>query len=137
MKDINELALEINDTAVDHGFWAVPRNLGEMLMLATSELSEALEADRSGEPAVWFRHSSTCIETLRGIEGAKLVPPGTADCVCNAKPEGALVEIMDCVIRCLDTAQNMASSTQYTVGEITEMKMLYNSRREFMHGKKY
>lgn len=113
------------------------RNLGEMLMLMTSELAEALESDRSGEANVWFRHTSTCVETLRNIDSAKNIPPGEGDCVCNAKPEGALVEVLDCVIRCLDTAQNMASSTRFAIAEVTEMKMLYNARREFMHGKAY
>ncbi len=37
--------------AREKGFWAKPRNTGEMLMLVVSELAEALEADRKGDRA--------------------------------------------------------------------------------------
>lgn len=45
---LKEIAKEIHQVNIDNGF-SVPgqrRNVGEVLMLVTSELSEALEADR-------------------------------------------------------------------------------------------
>lgn len=143
MRDIDELAVKINQTARDKGFWDRDRNFGEMLMLATSELAEALEEDREGRPAVWFKHQDGCElkhEVSQGVVHpaiARLAAAGEDGCTCIPKPEGALVEIADCIIRCLDTGQNQASMTRYSVGDVVEMKMDYNNTREKMHGKAY
>lgn len=129
--DIDETAVKIHQTAREHGFWDKERNFGEMLMLVTSELAEALEEDRSGRPTVWLKHEEGC-----GIV-AEDPMPGPPWCSCMPKPEGALVEVVDAIIRCLDTAQDLAGRTQYTVGEVIDMKMKYNDSREHMHGKAY
>ena len=47
-KDLNILAAEVHAAAKAKGFWDAP-NDGEKLMLIISELSEALEAHRSGK----------------------------------------------------------------------------------------
>ena len=44
------LAAHIHATAVDHGWWEQDRNDGELIALMHSELSEALEALRAGNP---------------------------------------------------------------------------------------
>ena len=44
------VADEIHDTAIEKGFWSEPRNDGEVIALIHSELSEALEAVRHGNP---------------------------------------------------------------------------------------
>jgi NTP pyrophosphatase (non-canonical NTP hydrolase) len=46
----NALASEIHQTAKDKGWWDKERNDGEMIALIHSELSEALEALRHGNP---------------------------------------------------------------------------------------
>lgn len=66
---------EIHDNAVDHGWWEEERSFGEVVALCHSELSEALEAYRNGEPMVWIN---------------------------GGKPDGIAVEMMDCIIRILD-----------------------------------
>lgn len=40
----------IHRTAVEHGWWESPRSTGEVLMLMVTELAEAMEAYREGNP---------------------------------------------------------------------------------------
>lgn len=47
----NEKATEVNETAKAKGWWDRDRNDGEMIALMHSELSEALEALRHGNPS--------------------------------------------------------------------------------------
>ena len=82
---MNQLAQRIHQTAVDHGWWEADRNVGEMLALMHSELSEALEEWRQGKPDVYF------------VEG---------------KPEGFAVELADCIIRILDTLHSRGADVQ-------------------------
>ena len=46
----NNLAKEVNQVAIDKGWWKGERNEGELICLMHSELSEALEALRHGNP---------------------------------------------------------------------------------------
>ncbi len=71
---LNQLANNVNQTAREKGWWEEDRALPELLALAHSELSEALESWRKGEPP---EHG-------------------------EAKPEGWGIELIDCVIRILD-----------------------------------
>lgn len=104
---LNELAKDIHRIAVDHGFWDADRNMGEMLMLATSELAEALEEHRTGKPAEY--------------EGE------------HGKPEGVAVELADCIIRCLDTMQSLGVDVEAVIAR----KIAYNRTRPHKHGKAY
>ena len=48
---INWMAFKCYQCSAEHGFWdSLPRNKGEMIALMHSELSEALEAARHGNP---------------------------------------------------------------------------------------
>ena len=44
--NVAEIVKEIHETNKSKGFWDKDRNIGELLMLTVSELSEALEAHR-------------------------------------------------------------------------------------------
>lgn len=47
---LTRVAQEIHETALAKGWWDAPRNDGEVIALCHSELSEALEAIRHGNP---------------------------------------------------------------------------------------
>lgn len=64
-----------NDISVDNGFWASKTNFGEKIALMHSELSEALEADRT----------RALSDKLPGYRGAE-------------------EELADCIIRICDAA---------------------------------
>ena len=105
---LNELAQQINDNARAKGFWDADRNMGEMLMLAVSELAEALEEHRAGKPAEYV-------------------------CTGACKPEGVAVELADAVIRIADLCGHLGIDLE----EVIEIKMAYNEGRPYKHGKKF
>ena len=49
-KEFQNLAQEVNQLAIEKGWWKGDRNEGELIALIHSELSEALEALRHGNP---------------------------------------------------------------------------------------
>lgn len=106
-KSINELTKDIHDNAVAHGWWDDERSFGEIIALCHSELSEALESDRMAEPLVWHHH--------------------------NGKPEGAAVEMIDCIIRILDWCGHAGVDVEAVLTEKHE----YNKTRPYKHGKNY
>ena len=121
---LNELAQQINDNARAKGFWDADRNMGEMLMLAVSELAEALEEHRAGNPVEYTPvHRQEC----------SLVPARGGLCAGTCKPEGVAVELADCIIRCLDTMHSLGVD----VDGVVARKMAYNASRPFKHGKAY
>lgn len=109
-KSLNEWAKEIHENAVEHGWWDDPRSFGDVVALCHSELSEALEEDRAGNPMMYFSGGD--------MEG---------------KPEGIAIEMIDCVIRILDWCGRMGVDVEQAL----RIKHEYNKTRPYKHGKKY
>ena len=118
MTNLNTLAKQIYDNAVAHGFWEWDRNFGEMIALMHSELSEALEEHRNGEPNEYVPQHSHAAGW---------------DCDGNCKPEGVAVELADCLIRILDTLHSL----DVDIDGVVARKMAYNASRPHKHGKAY
>lgn len=133
---INEFATEVHDNARAHGWWDKPISLPEAVALMHSELSEALQAYRNGDPVMWFE----CMES--GDEHRPCDPEDEFDCLnyktrydCkyrSAKPEGVAVEFADCIIRILDYMAYL----RVDVEDILTAKHEYNKTREYRHGGK-
>lgn len=115
---MNELALKIHENAVKHGFYDDKREIGTLLMLCVSELSEALEADRKGKHANPF--NSIGSEDFKGKFEQ------------NFK-DTFEDELADAIIRILDLCGYLKIDIE---GHI-QLKMKYNEMRENKHGKRY
>lgn len=108
MTGINEVAKQIHDNAVEHGWWEDERSFPEIIALCHSELSEALEEYRSG-------HGAT--ETYFGA---------------NGKPEGIPTELADVIIRIFDYCGKEGIDIDAAITQKHE----YNKTRPYRHGGK-
>lgn len=104
---LNNLARNIFEGNKEAGFWDSPRPLTETTMLVVTELAEAIEEERAGNPDQW-------------------VSP-------NGKPEGVDVELVDALIRLLD----ILGSRGVDIDAVLGSKLAYNKTRGYRHGKVY
>ena len=120
-KDLTEWSKEIHQGNVDRGFYDNPKEFGTSLMLVTSELAEAIEADRQDLKAdlVYF-------DML--LERNPF--PGSFKETIKDTVED---ELADAVIRLLDLCGSMGIDIQRHI----ELKLEYNATRSIRHGKKY
>lgn len=119
---IKELAKECHNTAKAKGFWDKERNLGELLMLITSELGEALEADRKDKYADLEK-----LDKLR--QEGRAVVSSFQETVKDTFED----ELADVLIRLLDLVEAKGIDIERHI----TLKMEYNKTRERLHGKKY
>lgn len=143
--NLNQMAKRCHKIARDHGFWDNERNFGEMIALMHSELSEALEEHRNGNPdhyykAAWSPAVHPKFDALFFEEGSMKTRDGevvTFDDLrkwgATVKPEGAAVELVDAIIRELDTLYRMGVD----IDALFQEKCDYNEGRGFKHGKDY
>lgn len=122
---LNELAKEIHENAVAHGFWDEDRPLSEVLMLIVSELAEALEEARAGDK---MNGRISCMHYYSGEGYVSSAPTN-----CCKKPEGIVVEVADALIRILDWFGHEGIDIEGIVREKHE----YNKTRPYKHGKKF
>lgn len=121
---INELAKKVHENAKAKGFFETEKNIGEMLALFHSEVSEALEADRNGKYC-----QLDDVSLLTDIPDSVYF---TSEYKTDVK--GTFEEEMaDIVIRVMD----MCAFKGIDLEAHIQAKMRYNSLREYKHGKKY
>lgn len=114
---LNLLAAEVHQNAVEHGWWDKPLTFGDIVSLCHSELSEALEAYRDGEELV----HGCCGHCTFEASCDHPAPAGETGC----KPEGVAVEMIDCILRILD----WCAMEGVDVDELLHMKLAYNKGR--------
>ena len=99
--DLNAFMKDVHQNAVEHGWCDKPRTPGTIRSLFHCELSEAVESYRKSEKD-WYHKCA-----YGGVCEYQDVHAGTFDCSqCTPelrKPEGVCVELMDFVIRVLDS----------------------------------
>lgn len=125
--NIKETSQEINNTAREKGFWDKERNVGELLMLVTSELGEALEAHRKGK----FANVKGFLKDCEGkpFDNTTLSKEAFQFHIKDTFED----EIADAVIRLFDLAEGLKIDLPFHI----RTKMDYNKTRERLHGKSY
>lgn len=125
---INELAKQIHANAIDKGFFEKEKNIGEMLCLIHSEVSEALEADRTD----MYMHKRMNTSPIEDVNGWTANEDFWKSFNINVK--GTFEEeLADIMIRVMD----LAAYKNIDLEAHIKAKMRYNSLREMYHGKKY
>lgn len=128
---LNELAREVHQRAKDKGFYDNPREIGTLLMLVVSELSEALEADRKNRYAKLGSFENN--EKHRNPDSPLPVERSfMANFELRIK-DSFEDEIADTMIRLFDLCAYMNIDIEKHI----ELKLRYNESRELMHNKNY
>jgi len=120
---IEKAVRKCHKCSVEHGFWDNKDwNFGEKIALIHSELSEALEAHRKGNPL--SDHDVCVIDPRhRTVED----PIGTR------RLTGVEEELADAMIRIFD----LCGKLEIDVGRAILAKMMFNEGREKLHGCAY
>ena len=105
--NIKDLQVASHAIAVSKGWWEEERNVGEVLALIHSEVSEALEEWRSG----------------RELTGVYYNPESDA-------PQGFPIELADVLIRVADICE----AWDIDLNEAVQIKSRYNATRPRRHG---
>lgn len=138
--DIKKGAIGINDLGViayviakEKGFHDGKMNIGEKLMLITSELGEALEADRKNRYADIGAYRAD-LDRLHGEPHSPEDVDAMRDSLFEHHVKDTFEdELADALIRIVDLAEAKGINLEYHVRE----KVRYNSGRDQKHGKKY
>lgn len=113
---INKLRDIIHTQNVAKGFWDEDRNIGEALMLCVTELSEAMEAYRTGN------------RTIAPIMG-EIAADKFREWVKGSFED----ELADTIIRVLDLCGGLGIDIESHIA----YKLAYNQTRPYKHGKKF
>lgn len=136
--NLTDLAKEVHENAVAHGWWDEEPSFGDVIALCHSELSEALEEHRDGRPMIYFPCNAggvCCEEDGSAHCGSRPYDPEKPNAPCTAqskKPEGVAVELADCILRILD----YCGKAGIDIEDIIIRKHEYNKARPYRHGGK-
>lgn len=129
---INKLSKQIHEANIKKGFYENEKNIGEMLALIHSEVSEALEADREQN------YANIDSITLGGLadrdygitfhDENRFLDKFSSD-VKNTFED----ELADIMIRVMDLAAYKGINLEFHI----KAKMRYNALRPYKHGKEY
>ena len=135
---INDLAKKVHENAKSKGFFEDEKNIGEMLCLIHSEVSEALECDRKDKYS--SRFLSVKRDHLQGEDKVNLyeLTAGIRDGEFKLFFERTYKdtfedELADIMIRVMDLAAYKGIDLEAHI----KAKMRYNSLRPYKHNKKY
>lgn len=115
LSGLNQASTIIHGYNKAKGFWDKERNVGELLMLVTSELGEAMEAHRRGQFADWNDFE------VNGTPFVYSIKDTFED------------EITDAIIRLLD----LSAGLEIDLEKHINAKVKYNETRPTLHGKSY
>ncbi|MFY8021524.1 MAG: hypothetical protein ACOVP1_10010 [Bacteroidia bacterium] len=121
VKGINSLASSVFQINKEKGFWDQERNIGEMLMLVTSELGEAMEAHRKGKFSNWNLYETDCQSNSSNEAFKQHIKDSFED------------EIADAFIRLLDLSAGLGIDLEKHLAA----KIQFNKNRPHLHGKNY
>ncbi len=144
MTNLTTLASEIHADNRAKGFWDRERPLTETTMLIVTELAEAVEEERAGRPAVWYRDNGLSssedpavgpehLMFVRGVPYHEEDFDVVDEMPDPLKPEGIDIELIDALIRLLD----LLGSRDVDVDALLKQKLAYNASRPARHGKAY
>lgn len=127
---INDAAKSIYEDNKAKGFWGKDREIGTILMLCVSELSEALEADRKGRKANLDKLDLELTRFSPDIDALESHIKTTFEKHVKDTFED---ELADTIIRILD----LCGSRGIDIERHINLKLTYNRSRERLHGKTY
>jgi NTP pyrophosphatase (non-canonical NTP hydrolase) len=130
MNNLNQISKKIYEGNKLRGFDVLKENIGQTLMLIVSELAEALEADRIAKYAN--------LKVFENCMDANDINEGDMDLYIKQSFQENIKdtfqdEIADAFIRLFD----LCGGLQIDIERHIELKLRYNSTREFKHGKRY
>lgn len=125
----NKTASQIYENNKAKGFWDNERNVGELLMLVTSELGEALEAHRKNKFAKTEQYDLLVSEGYTWEDSQRSYEATFSFTMKDTFED----EIADAIIRLLD----MSAGLNIDIEKHIRAKLEYNKHRPMLHGKSY
>lgn len=132
---LNQLSKTIFRNNKEKGFWDREMNIGELLMLITSELSEALEAHRKGRKAelaefeMDIKRLGLSLSDFQNQENYHAIADNFKLHIKDSFED----EIADAIIRLFDLCGSLGMDIETHI----KAKVMFNKGRPRLHGKKY